>query len=1261
MDYINHTNGQDEESNQQTTFTRAEVEEIIRELEERREHQRQLQTIGSELPLAISQALDGTSTTQLKDNFKQYKRSVQRYNHDEWTTAEQINKEFIPELKNWKVDAYQLVHTIYKITETTRIQARASTELYEQLSYLQDKTEFASTKDRDIFNNTIEQAQRLAVYGFGSAKFQENDAKEVAIKALKLPTSIKHLEHSTEEDGKKNSFDGDFVERLQRARFEDKEEADHEVDLGVGIGHAVNLFRQEEEAEVLLSPNNETTPLNSQQIQHPTTANNSTTSLFTSNLYQTTTTNTTSSTISQQEFHIQSTLRGTPGWDPTRGSPDSLLQLLDTNNDSPMASINCEGGIQDSICLPSNTMETQIIKYKPSRSASSERSSQQIPFSRNNRNHANTIRKIPIKIFHDSRKYQETTYSGLSKVEPTHPMRTLQDGGCTGAKRINRKGRFHVQDRLEGRLHCGPNSSRIASIPHFQKRRKNLSISFPRIWTKRRSQAILKTNEICNRTVTLPRNPLSILSRRHLSTVKVKRRSIKNNTNGNKTFKIFGIHNQRRKEHTYTLSNTGIPRIPIQHKEDEDYSTSTQDQQPSTKDQTSVTANQEILQVDCSSTGESYINDPSDRRSTPSYSTSSTRSSKEPTTEQSELGKTVPDISTKSARVSMVEEINNNEERPTDSVHGSTNTTDHNLHGQLRLRLGSEFANDQDLWLLEQGGTRNVNKRPRTESSILCVEDACKKIRKLHNKSFHRQHDGIEIHNKIWRNSFTPVTRISSDDSGHLQQIQFEGNLSTYTGDKEHQCRPTIKTTAATLRTDNSKKDVSTDFTTMGTTTDRRLCCDTQPSTEEILESSSGSNGRSPGRFPTAVAEEGNVLEPSLETDSESYTTNQITEDPSDSSSDSILAQSILVSNDFEDETSKQSDYYEDQQEVFPSRLEIINEKRRKSGLINEASIKYIAKSTRKSTEKAYDNGWKHWQQWCFQQDPQIDPTAYNSTNVLHFLVDNNKFSSNHLNTLRSSIASVFRVLHPEEIPLANQSIIQAFFAAKRRSEIRIPSTPQLETWDIDKMTDFLVSTWANSSSLTLYDLQLKTVALLCLATMARPRSDIGRLQFQDIIFNFEDSNNSIPTGVKIHFREPKENQVKTTRLGLLQDTRICPVSTLYLFISKSNHLRVNLPTDHTLFLAHIEKPEQVASIRPSTMSSWVKSIMERSAIDTTIYKAHSIRSASSTKAVEKGHSIQAVKEHAGWSLNSNTFERFYYKPTNQDFSSRKKFLERIS
>lgn len=37
---------------------------------------------------------------------------------------------------------------------------------------------------------------------------------------------------------------------------------------------------------------------------------------------------------------------------------------------------------------------------------------------------------------------------------------------------------------------------------------------------------------------------------------------------------------------------------------------------------------------------------------------------------------------------------------------------------------------------------------------------------------------------------------------------------------------------------------------------------------------------------------------------------------------------------------------------------------------------------------------------------------------------------------------------------------------------------------------------------------------------------------------------------------------------------------------------------------------------------------------------------------MEKGNSILAVKKHANWSLNSNTFEDYYYKPHNQSSDS---------
>lgn len=54
---------------------------------------------------------------------------------------------------------------------------------------------------------------------------------------------------------------------------------------------------------------------------------------------------------------------------------------------------------------------------------------------------------------------------------------------------------------------------------------------------------------------------------------------------------------------------------------------------------------------------------------------------------------------------------------------------------------------------------------------------------------------------------------------------------------------------------------------------------------------------------------------------------------------------------------------------------------------------------------------------------------------------------------------------------------------------------------------------------------------------------------------------------------------------------------------------------------------------------------MEEAGVDTSVYKAHSIRAAASTKAVENGHSIQAIKTHGNWSQRSNVFEKHYYKP----------------
>lgn len=82
------------------------------------------------------------------------------------------------------------------------------------------------------------------------------------------------------------------------------------------------------------------------------------------------------------------------------------------------------------------------------------------------------------------------------------------------------------------------------------------------------------------------------------------------------------------------------------------------------------------------------------------------------------------------------------------------------------------------------------------------------------------------------------------------------------------------------------------------------------------------------------------------------------------------------------------------------------------------------------------------------------------------------------------------------------------------------------------------------------------------------------------------------------------------------------------------------------MFLAYIEVPTTACSARSGTVANWVNEIMTKAGIDTSIYRAHSTRSASSTKAIEQGHTIEQVKDHANWSRNSQTFEKFYCKPT---------------
>ncbi|EIE91973.1 hypothetical protein RO3G_16684 [Rhizopus delemar RA 99-880] len=218
MSDIENVEHQGQQQEQTLLYTRDDVAKILKEFDRQREEQRESIYRGIQLPEQIREILDETPTADLKDDIKRFKRNVPKYNHNEWTRTPQINKEFINELKKWKVDTHQVVTSIIKHAEEARFQARTSTEIFEILESIEGKCTLEGEESRQLFFNAMAQASRAAVCGFAHARDLDQEAKEYSTKVLRLPASLRYMEQ--EEDNRKpNLFDNDFVKDLHDVRF----------------------------------------------------------------------------------------------------------------------------------------------------------------------------------------------------------------------------------------------------------------------------------------------------------------------------------------------------------------------------------------------------------------------------------------------------------------------------------------------------------------------------------------------------------------------------------------------------------------------------------------------------------------------------------------------------------------------------------------------------------------------------------------------------------------------------------------------------------------------------------------------------------------------------------------------------------------------------------------------------------------------------------------------------------------------------------
>lgn len=205
------------------------------------------------------------------------------------------------------------------------------------------------------------------------------------------------------------------------------------------------------------------------------------------------------------------------------------------------------------------------------------------------------------------------------------------------------------------------------------------------------------------------------------------------------------------------------------------------------------------------------------------------------------------------------------------------------------------------------------------------------------------------------------------------------------------------------------------------------------------------------------------------------------------------------------------------------------------------------------------------------------------------------------------------------------------------------PSVPRYtQIWDVS----YLLNSLAKLSPvrfLSLKQLTIKTSVLLALVLAARGQSltllNLSRMtRFKD----------------KVEFTF-KANELKQARPGYKPEKvviaryevnrKVCPVVALLEYMKRTEGLRGD---ENQLFISYCKPYKKVTR---DTISRWVKSAMCSAGIDTKIFKAHSVRSAATSKARLKEVPIDKILSTAGWS-NAGTFAKFYDKPVIKDDKS---------
>lgn len=262
----------------------------------------------------------------------------------------------------------------------------------------------------------------------------------------------------------------------------------------------------------------------------------------------------------------------------------------------------------------------------------------------------------------------------------------------------------------------------------------------------------------------------------------------------------------------------------------------------------------------------------------------------------------------------------------------------------------------------------------------------------------------------------------------------------------------------------------------------------------------------------------------------------------------------------------------------------------------------------------------------CNQRQINYHSPTVNDT--LEFLLKlyQEGLSYSTLNTARSALSTVVNIKD-----FGNSPVVTRFM--KGIFELRKPTPKYTSIWDVSIVLRYLSRLYPYES-LT-QDLTHKLIMLLLLVSSQRGQT-----------IHLHDINNLVTSEDKYVFYVL--DHTKTSKPGKPYDVlqicafeinpNICPLACLKEYINRTKPLRAS---ETKLFISYV-KPFK--SVSRDTISRWTKTVLDNSGVDTNVYKAHSTRAASTSKANRGNVPIDQIMANAGWK-SAETFHKFYNKP----------------